>query len=818
VSIKSNAQTSMEVPFFRPSIQQPEIDEVVACLQSGWLTTGPKVRRFEEDFAACVRAKFAIGLNSCTAALHLAVEALGLESNQAVLVPTMTFAATAEIVRYQRAVPILVDCDPITFNMDLEDAERKMRETRAGELPQGVGLEVVGIIPVHVGGLMMDMSRVADFASRHGLWIVEDAAHALPAAFRSGPQESWRRCGEDTADVTCFSFYANKTITTGEGGMATTKDANLGDRMRQMSLHGLSNDAWERYERSGDWDYGILAPGYKYNLTDIAAALGVRQLERADSMRRDREMVAYRYLDALADVEEVELPPNPVNRQHSWHLFPIRLRLGEFTDGRDRNAFTKQLAEMGVGTSVHWRPLHQHPYYKNEFKWKPDQLPVASREWQRLVSLPIFPGLKDDEQAHVISAIRQACMSGAVAVPALPERETPVPAKKSKSKQIFLSPPDMAGDERKALLEAFDSGWIAPQGPHVTMFEEAFAERIGVPYAVAVSSGTAALHLAMVAIGVGPGDEIATSTLTFVASVNAIRYAGAQPVLIDSEQKSWNLDPDLLAEELEASARRDRPLKAVVVVDVFGQCADYEAIQNVCQFYEVPIIEDAAEALGATYKGRPAGTFGEIGCFSFNGNKIITTSAGGMLVTESRVMAERVRYLATQARAPAAHYEHEELGFNCAMSNILAALGRAQLNHLDSRIESRRANYHYYVDALGHLPGIEFMPEPSDSRSTRWLTCITVDSEKFGATREDIRLALKRVEIEARPVWKPMHLQPLYSQCRVRGGAVSERLFDLGLCLPSGSNLSKNDLARVVRVIQSAATPQKSHATQSVNG
>ncbi len=244
----------MNVPFFRPDLNETEIAEVVDTLRSGWLTTGPKVKRFEEDLAAAVGATHAVALNSCTAALHLAVEALGLRAGQAVLVPTMTFAATAEVVRYAGAVPVLVDCDPVTLNMDLEDAERKVADLRAGRLPVAAA-EVVGIIPVHVGGLMMDMDRVADFARRHGLWIVEDAAHALPAAWRPGPDRPWQRCGEswrwNRGRVTCFSFYANKTITTGEGGMAVTADPALAERMRMMSLHGLSHDAWGRYTRAG---------------------------------------------------------------------------------------------------------------------------------------------------------------------------------------------------------------------------------------------------------------------------------------------------------------------------------------------------------------------------------------------------------------------------------------------------------------------------------------------------------------------------------------------------------------------------------------
>ena len=280
------------VPFFRVSITQAEIDEVVACLRSGWLTTGERTKRFENALAEAVGAKYAVAVNSCTAALHLAVEALQLRPGQAVLVPTMTFAATAEIVRYQGAVPLLVDCDPVTFNLDLADAERKLVALRNGQTPLDPSLQVVGIIPVHVAGLMLDMDAVREFATRHGLWVVEDAAHALPAAYRQNAGQPWRRCGENTAAVTCFSFYANKTITTGEGGMAVTDDQQLADRIRQMSLHGLSHDAWKRYTGGGSWDYRIVAPrlqvqsdGYRGRLGDSAVAAGRDPASGAGSSR-----------------------------------------------------------------------------------------------------------------------------------------------------------------------------------------------------------------------------------------------------------------------------------------------------------------------------------------------------------------------------------------------------------------------------------------------------------------------------------------------------------------------------------------------------
>ena len=399
----------IQVPFFRPQLGEQEVEEVVAALRSGWLTSGPRVRRFEQEFAAAVGAPYAVSVNSCTAALHLAVEALGLKPGQGVLVPTMTFAATAEVVRYHGAIPVLVDCEPVTTNMDLGDAAQKLVRWRAGQLPRALpkDLPVVGMIPVHVGGMMMNMKAVQDFAARHNLWIVEDAAHAFPAAWRQKPDEIWQRCGEGTSALTCFSFYANKTITTGEGGMAVTGDARLAERLRLMSLHGLSHDAWGRYSGEGSWDYRIVAPGYKYNLTDIAAAIGIHQLARAEAMRQERESIARYYREALADVAEIELPVEDENRIHSWHLFPIKLQLSRLSI--DRNQFIEKLNHAGVSCSVHWRPLHLHPYYQETFGWRPEDLPVATALWERLISLPIFPGMHEREVEHVIHTVRNVC-------------------------------------------------------------------------------------------------------------------------------------------------------------------------------------------------------------------------------------------------------------------------------------------------------------------------------------------------------------------------------------------------------------------------
>jgi dTDP-4-amino-4,6-dideoxygalactose transaminase len=334
------------------------------------------------------------------------------------------------------------------------------------------------------------------------------------------------------------------------------------------------------------------------------------------------------------------------------------------------------------------------------------------------------------------------------------------------------------------------------------MFEDELAHRVGVPYAVALSSGTAALHLALLLVGVSPGDDVLMPTFTFVATANAATYIGARPVLVDCDAGTWQLAPDLVAEELHERARRGALPRAVVTVDLYGQTADYGRLVPVCEEYGLPLVEDSAEALGATHRGAAAGSFGAVGVFSFNGNKIITTSGGGMLVTGDKALADRARHLATQAREPEAHYEHVDLGFNYRMSNLLAALGVAQLRGLDRRIARRHAVNQAYRDALGALPGISFMPRAGYGEPNDWLTCVLVDPDEFGATREDIRVALEAQDIEARPTWKPLHLQPLFADTRVIGGDVAARIFDHGLCLPSGSNLTDSDLERVVGVIE----------------
>jgi pyridoxal phosphate-dependent aminotransferase EpsN len=370
--------------------------------------------------------------------------------------------------------------------------------------------------------------------------------------------------------------------------------------------------------------------------------------------------------------------------------------------------------------------------------------------------------------------------------------------------RVFLSVPHMGANEERYVHEAFASNWLSSVGPQLDAFERDFAARIGRP-AVALASGTAALHLGLRLLGVGPGDEVLVPDLTFVASVNPIRYLGATPVLVDADPATWMMSPALLAEALEERARRGRLPRAVVVVHLFGQSADMDPILAACRRFEVPVLEDAAEALGTTYKGRPAGSLGEVAAFSFNGNKIITTTGGGMLVAADRALVDKARFWSTQAREPGVAYHHLELGYNYRMSNVLAAIGRGQLEVLDERVRQRRAVAFRYREAFADLPGLSLMPQAPYGLHTNWLSCFLVEQDRLGASRDDLLLSLAALDIEARPLWKPMHLQPLYAACDAYGGEVAEDLYDRGICLPSSSSLQPEVQDAVIAAVRRAA-------------
>jgi dTDP-4-amino-4,6-dideoxygalactose transaminase len=368
--------------------------------------------------------------------------------------------------------------------------------------------------------------------------------------------------------------------------------------------------------------------------------------------------------------------------------------------------------------------------------------------------------------------------------------------------KIWLSPPHMGGEEAGFVEEAFSTNWISPAGPHLDAFEKELSNFNGISHCAALSSGTAAIHLALIALGVSHGDEVICASFTFSGSCNPIIYQNATPVFVDSERETWNIDPNLLELAIVDRLKKGKLPKAIILVHLYGMPAKIDEIMKIARQYGIPVIEDAAEGLGSMYKGKKLGTIGDIGIYSFNGNKIITTSGGGAIVSENELWIKKSRFLSTQARDPAPHYEHSELGFNYRLSNVCAAIGLGQLKVLPLRIQQRRANFNYYKQQLQNITSITFSPEPEGSFSNRWLTTITIDKEKTSVLPEALRLALEKQNIESRPLWKPMHLQNYFRFAPAYSNGVSENLFNIGLCLPSGSNLTQQQMDRVVEIIQ----------------
>ena len=376
--------------------------------------------------------------------------------------------------------------------------------------------------------------------------------------------------------------------------------------------------------------------------------------------------------------------------------------------------------------------------------------------------------------------------------------------------KIWLSSPHMGGEELKNIQDAFAKNWVAPAGPAIQEFESVLASYFNVSESAALASGTSALHLALLILGVSQGDEVICQSMTFAASANPIAYLGAAPIFVDSEKDTWNIDPVLVRKAVEAKIAQGKKPKAIIVVHLYGMPAKMDELEKISETFDIPIIEDAAEAAGSTYFGKKCGGFGRMGVISFNGNKIITTSGGGALLSNDREDILKARFLATQAKDDAPHYQHSQIGYNYRISNICAAIGVGQMKVLDLRVQQRRANYDYYQEKLAHLSGVIFLKEPEGHFSNRWLTTVVIDPKLTqGITREDIRLALEAYNIESRPLWKPLHLQPVFKNATFYGNGVSANLFEQGLCLPSGSNLEKTDLDRVTEIITDVLSKKK---------
>jgi len=833
-----------------------ELDYVREVLESGWLTTAGKALEFEQRFAGSVGAPYACAVNSCTAALHLAMEAIGIGPGDKVLIPTWTFTATAEVVRYLGADPVLLDVDYRTSLLTpalVEAALAKHHDAKA-------------LMVVHFGGqaatlTTADERGILDLCRARGVKVIEDAAHAFPSR-REG-----KMVGRE-GDLTCFSFYANKTITTGEGGMLTTHDEALWRRCKVMRLHGIDRDVWKRFTSDKpSWEYDVIAPGYKYNMPDINAAVGLAQLERAETLRQGRQRCAEHYYKQLAGLPSLDLPGLDVPLEdHAWHIFAVVLTEEAPVD---RGRLIELMAEKGIGTSVHYKPIHRMSYYRERYNLDPLDYPNAERLWRGCMSLPIYPSLSCEELWYVTDTLKELLRTpGDASVAGFRSSDrvdafgdvsvgTEIKARiigspsERRAAKIHLSVPHVGGNEERYVREAFASNWLSTVGPNLVSLEQEMHRRLGQP-AVALANGTAAIQLALRLAGVGPGDEVISPTLTFVASCNPIRYLGAIPLFVDSESQTWNLDPNRLAEVLAMRAARGRLPKALVAVHLFGQMADMDPIIQLCQRYGIALVEDAAESLGAFYKGRPSGTLGDVSVLSFNGNKVITATAGGMLSSKRPEWVEKARFWSTQAcdPNPDRNYLHSELGYNYRMSNVLAGIALGQLEVLDLRVQQRRAVFERYRAGFADIRGIEPQPEAEfgDGRSemedgggagrgargdeqsakskgpstepegaalgashsalsslhTRWLSCFLIDEAEFGMSSADLIRFLDAANIESRPVWKPMHTQPLYRGYECIGGEVAEDLNRRGICLPSSSSLSEEDQQFVIERVREA--------------
>jgi len=779
----------MKIPFAKVPICGNELKYIKEVLESGWLTTADKAAVFEHEFARYVGARYACAVNSCTAALHLGLEALGVSTGEKVFVQSMTFTASAEVIRYLRAHPVFLDIEYGTNLITpeiLNDAIRKFPEVKY-------------IVLVHYGGqaaqlLTSNDEGILDICRRNNIKIIHDAAHALPS------RNNGQMIGSFD-DITCFSFYANKTITSGEGGMLTTNNENIYKRVKIMRLHGINKDIWDRFTSDiPSWEYDVVDAGYKYNMPDVNAAIGLAQLEKASEFHQERLRVAKFYYKELGHVEALDLPVLKVQMEdHAWHLFQVVLNDNAQIG---RNEFIEKMFLHGIGTSVHYKPLHQMTYYKNKYDLSPLDFPNTEKTWQGNLSLPIFPFMNDSDLLYICNTIKEILNEGT----SFPQNQIYGPNIKvntlSVKPKIWLSSPHMCGEEQKYVNEAFASNWVAPVGTNIDEFENSLAKYCQVNYTAVVSSGTSAIHLALVLLGVKKGDEVISSSFTFSATVNPIVYQGALPILIDCDTKTWNMDPEILEIAIEDRISKGKKPKAIIVVHLYGMPADMKRILDIANRYSIPVIEDAAEALGSKYEGKPTGSFGLMGILSFNGNKIITTSGGGALLSNNEEIIKNARFLATQARDNAPHYQHSRIGYNYRMSNILAGIGRGQMEVIEDRVQKRRDNFFFYKKNLEKYEGITFQEEPSDSfYSNHWLTGIIVDQQKTGINRIELQNAFTKDFIESRPLWKPMHLQPVFSYCPAYLNGNSEEFFKNGLCLPSGSSLTDEDRQKILDVL-----------------
>ncbi len=834
----------MKVPFSPPDMTEQEVEEVREAILSGWITTGPRTKKLEQQISEYVHTDRTVCLNSATASMEMVLHLLDIGPGDEVIVPAYTYTATASVTQHVGATLVMVDSQKDNVEMDYEQLEKAITE------------HTKVIVPVDLGGIVADYDRVFEIVERKkhlfrpsnalqakiGRIIVSaDCAHSFGANRRG------KMAGE-IADFSSFSFHAVKNFTTAEGG-AMTWNLPFGNeavpmdvdymptvpkkrtetwnellyRLSQLfSLHGQNKDALAK-TKLGAWEYDIIGPWYKCNMTDIMAAIGLVQMERYPAMLKRRQEMVARYNEAFAKLPVAVLNHKDADHCSSHHLYLVRL-LGR--NREETNRVIEQMAERGIATNVHYKPLPMMTAYK-ALGFDIKDYPNAYRLFENEITLPLNTKMTDEMLQYVIDNFTEIV--------------------KKKKIHLCLAHMSDTGEEMKYVNRAFDDRWVAPLGPNVDGFEEDIKQFIvGQDPAlkekevVALSSGTAAVHLGLVALGVGEGDEVLAQSFTFCASMNPIRYLGATPIIIDSEPDTWNMDPVLLEAAIkDRITQTGKKPKAIVTVYLYGMPAKIEEIMAIARKYDIPVLEDAAEAFGSEYKGQMVGTFGDYGVLSFNGNKMITTSGGGALICPNKEAKERVKWYAMQAREAYPYYQHESVGYNYRMSNVCAGIGRGQMSVAKDHIAHHRHIAELYEEAFHNVKGITYHKELEGMMASNyWLSAIVLDedvrikNEELAYTKaiekavggapgvvhrggplhtdcepdrnvEALRIALQAENIESRPLWKPMHKQPVYKDAPAYINGVSEGIFRRGLCLPSGPMVTDDDIHRIIETIMS---------------
>jgi perosamine synthetase len=770
------------IPFFVPSIGKEEIREVTKVMKSGWITSGQITGIFEEKFRQYIGCKYTAAVNSGTAALHLSLDAIGLQPGDEVITSPMTFAATGEVILYFHAKPVFVDCRRDTFNIDEKLIEEKItRRTKA-------------IMPVHFAGQPCRMDTIRELSRKYKLKIVADAAHAIPAKFKGGAIGT-------LSDLTAFSFYANKNITTGEGGMVASNNAEYIKRVRMMRLHGISQDAWKRYQRGASWQYKIHFPGFKYNLTDIAAAIGIEQLKKCDQLYARRLQVINEYLERLKHLEEIKLPLQDPEVQHAWHLFVIQLELEKLRI--DRAELVKMMHQRNIGVSVHFIALHLHPYYRDSFHYKPEDFPHAFFLSNRVVSLPVYPSLAPHDIDRVIKAVTDI----------IHKSRKEITFCRSKHKSIPLSNPDITELERTYVNNVLQTPYLS-LGPKQHEFEQKAAEYLDAKHTVAVNSGTSALHLALRAFNLQEGDEVITTPFSFISSASCLLYERIKPVFIDVEKTYYNIDTEKIEQFLQQTSNEARSrIKAILAVDVFGHPANWNELRRIAKAYKLLLIEDSSEALGSEYKlnrdkrsngtWRQAGTLGDIGIISFYPNKQITTGEGGLIVTNNKQIASTCSSIKNQGRKVDVNTEYPfvRLGYNYRMSDINCALGIAQFERLSEILVRRRTVAEYYTKML---KGIKALNAPCVAPDVKlsWFVYVVRLADHYTQKGRDIIIKkMAHKGIACGNYFPPIHLQPFYREMfgfKPGDFPITEHIAERTIALPFYNNLQFSDIEYIV--------------------